>query len=134
MYLVICQIFILVFISFVSYNSCCRCFLYVISFAMRCVPWRITYPFGFGVGTKCFGFISLLSLSSHSNILKYLGNEFRWGPKMSILVSISHILITVNCSSNFAIYCSKVRIYSYCPRGLASWNLICPWLYVYCVG
>ena len=32
-----------------------------------------------------------------------------WGPKMNILVSTSHLLITVNCSANFAIYCSKVR-------------------------
>ena len=33
-----------------------------------------------------------------------------WGPNMNILVSASHLLITANCSSNFAIYCFKVKI------------------------
>ena len=32
-----------------------------------------------------------------------------WGPKMNIVVAVSHVLITLNCSSNFAIYCSKVK-------------------------
>ena len=36
------------------------------------------------------------------------GNVF-WGEKMEILVSTSHLLITFNCSCNFAIYCAKVR-------------------------
>ena len=37
-----------------------------------------------------------------------------WGHELTILVSASHLLVTINCSSNFAIYCAKVtekRIY-----------------------
>ena len=39
------------------------------------------------------------------------GDDHRllWGPKMDILVAISHVLITVGCSSNFVIYCFKVN-------------------------
>ena len=33
-----------------------------------------------------------------------------WGPKMNIVVAVSHVLVTLNCSSNFAIYCSKVKL------------------------
>ena len=31
-----------------------------------------------------------------------------WGHELTILVSASHLLVTINCSSNFAIYCAKV--------------------------
>ena len=33
-----------------------------------------------------------------------------WSHNMNIMVSISHVLITVSCSSNFAIYCFMVSI------------------------
>ena len=33
-----------------------------------------------------------------------------WGEKMNILVAVSHLLITLNCSCNFAIYCAKVCV------------------------
>ena len=44
-----------------------------------------------------------------------IGRDFQasWSHNMNILVSISHILITVNCSSNFAIYCSKVKYFDW---------------------
>ena len=42
------------------------------------------------------------------------GSLAKWGNNMNILVSFSHILITVNCSTNFAIYCSKVIFSLYC--------------------
>ena len=31
-----------------------------------------------------------------------------FGPELVISVSISHLLITINASANFAIYCAKV--------------------------
>ena len=34
-------------------------------------------------------------------------DTFTWGPELTVLVSASHLLITINCSSNFAIYCVK---------------------------
>ena len=36
--------------------------------------------------------------------------EQTWGPNMNIVVSLSHLLITINCSANFAIYCYKVQL------------------------
>ena len=39
-----------------------------------------------------------------------LGSETAsWGHELTILVSASHLLVTINCSSNFAIYCAKVN-------------------------
>ena len=35
-----------------------------------------------------------------------------WGHNMNIMVSISHLLITISCSSNFAIYCGMVSIFT----------------------
>ena len=45
-----------------------------------------------------------------SYILLTAGREHTqiWGPKMNIMVAVSHLLITINCSSNFSIYCCKV--------------------------
>ena len=61
--------------------------------------------------TELFSIITGICFDiSHEIINFILGQDIhsKWGPKMNILVSLSHILITVNCSSNFAIYCSKV--------------------------
>ena len=33
-----------------------------------------------------------------------------FGPELMISVSVSHLLITINASSNFAIYCAKVHV------------------------
>jgi hypothetical protein len=35
------------------------------------------------------------------------GEEEDWAPQMNIVVSVSHLLITINCSTNFIIYCYK---------------------------
>ena len=43
-------------------------------------------------------------------LLYFLGNDPKqfWGHKMNMMVALSHVLITLNCSCNFAIYCAKV--------------------------
>ena len=47
----------------------------------------------------------------------YSGSETAgWGHELTILVSASHLLVTINCSSNFAIYCAKVCISVYFGR------------------
>ena len=35
-----------------------------------------------------------------------------FGPELVISVSVSHLLITINASANFAIYCAKVSTYN----------------------
>ena len=35
-----------------------------------------------------------------------------FGPELVISVSVSHLLITINASANFAIYCAKVQTYN----------------------
>ena len=43
-------------------------------------------------------------------IFLFQGSDYRvlWGPDSNILVAVSHLLITISCSSNFAIYCFLV--------------------------
>ena len=36
-----------------------------------------------------------------------------FGPELVISVSVSHLLITINASANFAIYCAKVSTYKH---------------------
>ena len=45
-------------------------------------------------------------------MISYVGDDQErfWGPKMNVTVAISHFLITFNCSSNFIIYCAKVKL------------------------
>ena len=49
----------------------------------------------------CFNKLVIASGSDHTKM---------WSHNMNIMVSISHVLITVSCSSNFAIYCFMVSI------------------------
>ena len=56
--------------------------------------------------------VIVLLTNSKKNVFYYAESaspHSYWGPNMNILVSTSHLLITVNCSSNFAIYCFKVK-------------------------
>ena len=55
----------------------------------------------------------MLYFRSFLTFLTMTGSDYTqlWGHNMNIMVSISHLLITVSCSSNFAIYCGMVSIF-----------------------
>jgi hypothetical protein len=70
---------------------------------------------------KCFiNMLELVSVLTGKPILKlnieliiiHLENKLKqtWGNNMNLVVSLSHLLITFNCSANFSIYCYKVGI------------------------
>ena len=54
-------------------------------------------------------FASCHSIKTVINLIELFYVLADWGPNMNILVSVSHLLITINSSSNFAIYCFKVN-------------------------
>ena len=61
--------------------------------------WRLTF-----VTTLCI-------LALHQNNLHLCPSDKKakaFGPVLTISVSVSHLLISINASSNFAIYCAKV--------------------------
>ena len=57
----------------------------------------------------------MLYFRSFLTFLTMTGSDYTqlWGHNMNIMVSISHLLITVSCSSNFAIYCGMVSIFRF---------------------
>jgi hypothetical protein len=48
-----------------------------------------------------------LKLTGFSGSSRESREEEDWAPQMNIVVSVSHLLITINCSTNFIIYCYK---------------------------
>ena len=61
----------------------------------------------YSAGHSIITYINMIELWA---IIKGSDYKQMWGHDMNIMVSISHLLITFSCSSNFAIYCFKVRI------------------------
>ena len=69
---------------------------------------------------KCFNMLELVSVLTGNPVLNLnidliiilLGNKLKqtWGNNMNRVVSLSHLLITLNCSANFSIYCYKVGL------------------------
>ena len=70
---------------------------------------------------KCFiNMLELVSILTGKPVLNLnidliiilLGNKLKqtWGNNMNLVVSLSHLLITLNCSANFSIYCYKVGV------------------------
>ena len=52
-------------------------------------------------------FILLCACFIIALMIQTIWGESLWGPTLNVVVSISHVCITLNSSCNFAVYCSK---------------------------